>query len=409
MLKKGFIIAVLYLSLVINTLSKAADGNFEINHAQHLEISQDKITLSGAVSINSVGLENFTLTTNKLVSIKNSKGEFGNIQTFGRSRIHSPKFELSANKIYFLQDLETDEYNLIQALGKVYLKSADGGFLEAPQAIIELDTKILKANGGVISKQFIEQEGKTQQVTIKAASQEINLEPARKGQVKQLMAKGDTITTLPQTIIKSQNMELYNLEGKAQKAIFAGKSSLQTEQGDYGTGEQITYFLDRSKLLVLESKTHSQPAHLQSAKGMDIQGELIKYNNSQNRLEIKGFASRLKIPKNNKQLEIQAHSIVNQETKQGSLLIAKQNPGGKLVHIKSEEGLGWGQELYIQQNKNIPEQDTLLLLVGQAKLIDSEQTLQGAAIQIGPGVKSLFSGFSNRAKGKIPLKKKLTK
>ena len=108
-------------------------------------------------------------------------------------------------------------------------------------------------------------------------------------------------------------------------------------------------------------------------------------------------------------ISIKANSIINEETKQGeSILIGKQNDENGLVEIEYDNRKGWGKQLLITQNPNIPDKkDDQLILIDNAKLIDfdKKQTIEGPIIQIGLGQQNLYSGFSGRAKGLVPVNK----
>ncbi len=443
-------IFILFLFFAFSSPALKAEeeaGNFEINHADNLEILPDKIVLTGDVSVSSLGEEKFTLNTAKMVSLKNTAGEFGDIETFGNSTITSEKFTLKAQKIYFRKDLKTKKYNFLDASGNVYIKSSDGAEIIAPKVKIALDTKKLFASGGVQSKQWIDNNGKKEKATINSKEQEIDLNQSN-GLQKQLIAKKSVTTVLEQATVTSEWAEIFTLNGKGEKAIFTGNAQLVSQDQSIGKGQKITYFL-QEKLLMLEAGNKIETASLIRQDGTEILGNIIRYNTETNLLLVEGGSqgaslkkedgteitgsnikyntqtkeldviqnetqALLKVPVKEKDgsttyISIKANSIINEETKQGeSILIGKQNDENGLVEIEYDNRKGWGKQLLITQNPNIPDKkDDQLILIDNAKLIDfdKKQTIEGPIIQIGLGQQNLYSGFSGRAKGLVPVNK----
>jgi hypothetical protein len=472
---------LLLIFLCLNQLcfgpALAEGEDFEINHADNLEILPDRIVLSGGVSVSSGGDQKFTLTTGKLVSLKNAAGEFGDIETFGQSKIVSDRFSLSTEKLFFRKDLKTKKFNLLDANGKVVISSNDGAQkINAPKVKIDLDKRILYAREGVRSEQLIEQDGKKQKVTITSQEQDIDLqenqEPSNgskqnkpivskkaKGKLvvkedpslslkKQLTARQNVVTTLEEATINSQVAELYTKNGKGEKAIFTGDAKLNTKDKTSATGEIINYFLN-DKLLLIESRSKPGTAHLIREDGTEITGNVIRYNSVNKSLTVESgpqdaqlvrgdgtkiSGKNIKYNTENKELSvdaeenigqallkvpfkekdgstsyitIKADSIINEELKPGeSLLTARQKSETGLVELDYGTRKGWARQLYISQNTNIPDKKAdKLVLIDHAKMVDSEksQVLEGPVIQIGLGEKTLYSGFTGRAKGSIPL------
>ncbi len=461
----------------------AAEENFEINHADNLEILEDKIVLSGGVSVSSKGGEKFTLNTSKLISLKNKTGEFSDIETFGPSTINSERFLLKANKIFFRKDSKTKKYNLLDASNGVEIISKDGSQkITAPNVKIALDNKMLYATGGVISEQMVDENGKKQRVTISSAEQDIDLNetPDKKKLQKQLTARKKVLTKLQDGQVDSELAELYALNGKGEKAVFTGNAKLATEDKTKATGKIITYFLNQkllvieedgvltradgteilgdvikynseTKALTVESGKKAKVANLRGEDGTKISGGTINYNSETKALEVApvpktGRATLIKedgtdiqgssisYSSENKSLQVEssspteravlrvpykeksgavsyitikADSIINEETAPGeSLLTARQFGDEGLVELDYGTRKGWGRQLFINQNEKIPDKKgDNLVLVDNAKLVDLEknQVLEGPVIQVGLGEKTLYSGFTGRAKGSIPL------
>lgn len=446
---------IIFFAFLLLPFSSIADqeeaSNFEINHANNLEILPDKIILQGAVSVSSLGQEPFTLNTGKMISLKNAAGDFGDIETFGASTITSEKFVLKAQKLYFRKDLKTNKYNLLDAQDKVQIYSSDGAEIIAPKVKIALDTKKLYAFGGVESKQIIEENGKKQKAIITSQEQEIDLNQQAKGLHKQLIAKKSVKTVLEQATITSNWAELFTLNGKGERAIFIGNAELLSQDGSKGKGQKITYFL-QEKLLIIEAGSKINKASLIREDGTEILGNIIRYNTETNLLLVEGGSqvaslkrsdgteiigsnikyntqtkeldvtqnndlaqALLKVPVKEKDgstsyISIKANSILNEELKAGeTLLIAKQKDNQGLVEIEYGSRKGWGKRLFITQNQNIPDKKAdQLILVENAKLIDfdKKQILEGPIIQIGLGQQNLYSGFTGRAKGIVPIEKK---
>ena len=126
----------------ISEEQEAEASNFKVNNTDALEVLPDRIILQGNVSITSLGGEadnNFTLSTSKLVSLKDAAGEYGDIECFGISNIKSSKFTLRANKLFFRKDLKTKKYTRLEAFGDVNVLATDSSQnLKAPRVFIDL-------------------------------------------------------------------------------------------------------------------------------------------------------------------------------------------------------------------------------------------------------------------------------
>ncbi len=442
--------------------SIAEGEDFEINHADNLEILPDRIVLTGSVSVSSKGKDKFTLSTNKLVSIKDAAGQYSVIETFGRSSIVSEKFSLKADKLFFRKTAKSTSFDLLDASGSIDINSKDGSQkVKAPKVKIALDKKKLYATEGVETEQIVEDKDKKQVVTITSKEQDIDLldDPLENKAVlrRQLVARESVVTKLEDATVNSDYAELYTLNGKGEKAIFTGNANLVTSDKTTATGKVINYFLN-TKLLVIESG--DERANLVRGDGTDIVGDTIKYNSENKTLFVeskpgaenvvltkqdgtkisgnniqynsdggtlqvdskKNVTSSqqavLKVPYTEKdgsiiQMIIKADSIENKELNPGeTLLTAKNIKENKLVELEYGLRKGWGKELFISQNTNIPEKKAdSLILIGNAKMIDYEkdQILEGPVIQIGLGEKDLLSGLTGRSSGFIPIESKKDK
>ena len=442
----------------ISEEQEAEASNFKVNNTDALEVLPDRIILQGNVSITSLGGEadnNFTLSTSKLVSLKNAAGEYGDIECFGISNIKSSKFTLRANKLFFRKDLKTKKYTRLEAFGDVNVLATDSSQnLKAPRVFIDLINKKLLAYDGVKARQIIEDKGKKQKVDILSVEQEIDLN-SNLSTGKQLIAKKSVITSLEgEANIFSEYMELYKTKGQMEKAVFSGANTyLLTKDNVRGDGDPIIYYLQSKVLNIMspangnkkakltktdgtiiegdfieygtETKSlkvrskNSEKSEVQTADGTIIRGEFIDY--TENSLLVRGGKEKayLKLPASEKngsqgELVIMADMIENKEiSPTESLLTAQQNNYDENDLVELNYGLkkGWGKKLLINQDKSVlDKQNDYLILVDKAHLIDPEkkQNLFAPIIKIGLGNKNLESGITGRAKGFIPMTKNNT-
>ncbi|MDJ0625467.1 MAG: hypothetical protein QNJ31_03775 [Candidatus Caenarcaniphilales bacterium] len=386
----------LFFALINVCLSFPANSqaeNIKINNANSLEIVNDRLVLTGNVSVSTAGKESFKLFTSKLISVKDSSGDFSKIECFGRSKIDSKKFTLMADKVFFYKKDKSDKFNQLDAKGNVVINSKDGfQQIQAPKVIIDLETRKLYASQNVLSEQISKKNDKYQKVTIRSLNQEIDLKeelPNTEIPRKQLIATGNVITNLEnEASVQSDKTELFTLNSQAEKAIFDGNASLQTVDGTEAEGDIITYDLISQRLQI-----DSSP----------------QYNSNERK------KSKLKVPfeeENGKQSEmiIEADFIENQEKSESErILTAQQFSDEELVELTYGTRKGWGRQLIINQNKLNPnKKGDYLVLVERAKIIDAKdnQILEAPVIKIGLGEKNLQSGFTGRANGLIPMKKK---
>jgi len=450
---------ILFINLFASTPINAEGENFKINHADNLEILENSVVLTGNVSVSSLGEDTFTLLTDKLVSFKDASGQYGDIECFGISKINSAKFNLKANKLFFRKDKATQKYTVVDASGSVLIEATDGTQkVEAPKVKIDLPTKKLFATQTVRSEQLIEENAKDQtnsaerkKVIIVSDEQDINLEQtptesekkspanAKKTSLKnnktktspkiaeeqlqkQLIARHNVTTILEGSNsssgvkITSELTEIFTLNGKGKKAVFTDNALLKADDGSTASGEIINYYLNQ-KLLEVEAGPTFPYAHLNKPDGTEIIGNKIKYNSETKDLFVESKPlelSLLKIPykENNgsiSQMVIKADTIENNETSPTeSVLKARQNSDEGLVELTYGLKRGWGRQLFIIQNKAVPDKKAdYLLLVDQARILDPEknQDLMSSVIKIGLGEKNLQSGFTSRARGYLPLSK----
>ena len=434
---KNFIrVLLVFLLLFFNSsvfVNAEEASDFQIDHADSLEVLDDKIVLNGSVAVSSLGSDPFTLITDKLVSIKDSSGEYSDIETFGESRIVTNKYSLSADKIFFRKDKLLKKFTLLEAFGSVKIISKDGQQkINSPKVKIDLIQKILYAFDGVHSEQIMEdQTGKRQTVSIDSVEQDIDLNDGNnskkliteaidsnqsKNEKKQLTARNNVVTSLDEGKVFSDKGELYSINNKTEKAIFTGNATLKSADGIKAIGEKITYYLN-TKVLSVDSDSQTKMAMLTKEDGTEIIGNSIIYNSNSKDLIVTAKADRatLTVPFQEKdgstsQMTIRADFIKNTEINASeSILTAEQNSEeiDDLVElIYGVSFRGWGKKLFISQNKSIPNKKAdSLTLIENAKIIDREkdQTLEAPIIQIGLGDRTLNSGFNGRSKGEIPL------
>jgi len=404
--------------------SQAAGESFKINQADSLEMLDEKVVLQGNVSISSTGEDRFTLLTDKLISLKDSSGQYGDIECFGVSRIVSARFNLRANKLFFRKDKSTGQYNRLDASGAVLIEAKDGTQkIEAPEVQIDLLNKKLYASQNVCSEQLMRDKDKTQRVKISSDRQEIDLTQgdennATKTSSKQLIATGHVQTLLEgEVTVESQLAEIFKLNGKAEKAVFTGGASLNATDGSYAQADIINYYLDQKLLHLQQADTNLQKAKLTKPDGTEILGQSIKYNSENRHLFVQsspGQEASLKIPYKENDgsmalMSIQADIIENTEqSPTESLLTAHRDTEEGLVQLNYGLKKGWGRHLFIKQNKDVADKKAdYLLLIEEARIFDAEknQDLKAPVIKIGLGQKNLQSGFTGRAEGYLPMDK----
>jgi lipopolysaccharide export system protein LptA len=411
-------VLLFFLTSFTAQIAKAeSKENFKINTADTLDILEDRVVLNGHVSVSSIGADSFTLYTDKIVAVKDASGEYANIECFGSSRITSQRFNMTADKIFFLRDPKTQKFSLLDAKGNVIIKSVDGSqLIKSPKVLVDMTIKKLFASEGVVSEQLTEDKGKKQKVTITSDKQEINLDETnvKPGQPnRQLLATIDVLTVLEgEAEINSQQTEIFSINGKGERAVFTGNASLKAKDGTNASSDKITYFL-QTKTLSLENMPGSGGVELTKEDGTKIEGDSINFNSATNTLEVNSQSgSVLKVPFADgdkvSEMTIKADFIENKElSPTQSRLTAKQAENHGLAELIYGETKGWGETIYISQNKSVPEKKgDYLTLVGNAKIYDpaNQQTIQAPVIEINLGDKKMNSGFTGRVSGYFPMK-----
>ncbi|MDX1920755.1 MAG: hypothetical protein SFU25_08500 [Candidatus Caenarcaniphilales bacterium] len=428
----------------------AESEQLEINHADSLEILDDRLVLDGNVSVSTAGAERYTVLTKKLIAYKDGSGEYNRVECFERSEIVSKDYSLKADKVFFNKNPQTQNFSLVDATGNVDIKSFDGKRkIQAPKALIDTDQKMLFAKGGVKSQEFDPKNEKSKKITIVSEEQDISLqngpvdsEPNSKKSStktspkilaadklsKQMEARGQVVTTLEaEADVKSEKAEFFTLNGKNEKAVFSGNAYFVKPDGTRGEGKVINYFPNSEDLQILAFD--DKPAQITKTDGTAISGEQVNYNTFSKttlvqKLSSTGFRSFLAVPysDSNPSLEasdkpiakstmnVWADFIENKvQNENESTLTAHQNTDEELVEVQYGAKRGWGRNLFVFQNKAVPEKKAdFLILAEKARMVDvlNKQVLEAPVIRIGLGTKDLSAGFTSRARGSLPLKKK---
>ncbi|MDX1918100.1 MAG: hypothetical protein SFT81_03035 [Candidatus Caenarcaniphilales bacterium] len=364
--------------------------DFMINHADLLEFLKDRVILNGDVSITGTGKDSFTLVTPRLESVKDSNDEFSVIETFGVSKLISEKYILMADKMYF-RKVKSARFNQLEAIGSIHIEAVDQRQkLIAEKVYFDLESKKLHAVGNVHSEQLVETNGKLSLAKLDAEDQIINLFEDRPDQLaKQIEAKGNTHTEFDGIKVQSEQTDFYAQGGKADKVVFSGAAELTTPDQVHAQGEQIEYFLNES-LIKIRSRTNLNPS--QETENAFL---VIPFNDKDGKIS---------------QLAVQAEYIENHElaAQKRNLLYAEQTSHTGLVRLDYQQQRGYGRQLFIVQDKSIPDQKgDFLYLIDKAKIIDltNKQILEAPFIKIGLGDRSLLSGITGRSHGVILLKK----
>ncbi|HEY9886413.1 MAG TPA: hypothetical protein V6C96_04040 [Vampirovibrionales bacterium] len=401
---------ICFLLLVVLTLpytgiSRSDTQNFSINHADSLEILDTKLVLKGNVSVKTSGQQAFVLKTNKLIAKKNKQGEFSEIECFGRSSVKSQQFVLIANKLNFYKQKNSKEFDLVKATGNVQIDSyKDSQKVKAQKVDINLSENKLYAYSQVSSEQIIENKNKKQKVVIESEKQiiDLNENPDRSNPQKKLIATQNVRTLLENDAdIKANKatifMAYYQNKWQSRNALFEGAVDLKTADGTKATGDELNYFFAENKLII-NSKLQGK-----SFLSVPFEEKKEQQANINNPLETGN-------KKKQSFMTIKADYIENiQIDDKRSILKAYQKSAEELVELNYGTKKGWGNELFIKQNKDTNKnanEDDYLLLTGEAKILDTEnqQLLESSIIKIGLEQKDLQAGFTSRSRGFLPSK-----
>jgi lipopolysaccharide export system protein LptA len=324
--------------------AKAEGEHLQINNADSLEIVEDKLILTGHVSVSTMGDNAFTLLTSKLIAFKDQSGEYSLVECFNRSEVRDKQYSLTADKIYIRKDASTKQFNLLDSNGNVKINSFDNRKkISSPKALIDIAQKMLFAKGGVVSEEVSFSEGQKQSTRITSQEQDISLasspdkpvevanlandsevkttnkgknkkatrskgkpriqstdEVSKVALFKQLEARGEAQSEVSsEAKVFSEKVEVYTLDGSNEEVVFTGEANLLRNDGTKGEGESITYYPKTKKLKVLANA--SREAQITKTDGTIIKGDQVEFDSASNTLVVSrirenGFKSFLAVP-----------------------------------------------------------------------------------------------------------------
>ena len=354
-----------------NTRDSAENSakDIDIQNADLLEIEDDKIILTGNVKVKSSDSsgKDMLVSTQKLIALKDAAGEVYEVQTLTRSDITSEDFKLSADLLTLKKDSLTGRFNVLFADGNVLINSTDSSqTLKSPKVRIDLDKKKLYAYDGVITERT------------------------------EKKAEGAGATEERKSVIKSEK-QLIDLDREKEKLspvmtlLAVGKPVANVNNDEIiATGDEIRIYTQNSEMKRVEVNNSAKVLAKQDGKNFDLASDEIELQEHPGKSLVRAFA---RDPKKKASV-----LKTTDQTATADEIVIIQNKENKEKSNKSDE--------------KSPKEKNLLLLYGNARLIDKDgRKLNSAFAKIDLDRKDLFAGLVSRATGSIDKvdKEKLTK